>query len=285
MGEADLGGDVGCENFNRRVEPGVIVVECGDAFAFPQCPQVGCRRIIRLHQSGFRAAFNGHVAQGHPFRKGHSPNSIPAEREGEIVGAVGAYFPDEMEHKILGACPLSHRSPNMDLHCSWDAEPELSRQHDPAHVGGPYAEGKHVKGAVCACMGVGTHGKSSRRNEAPLDHDLVTDSVANVEKGYILGRCKVPEKYVKVADPLVGTGSGVVEDDDHFRRVPDPLFSIFFECLYGDGARGVMDHGQVHIGDDEVTCPCIHPGMRRYYLFCRGLSQAVVLLSFSSGSG
>ncbi len=182
MGEPDLGGDVGCVHFNLPIEPGILVIECGDAFAFPQCPQVGCRRIIRLHQSGFRAAFNGHVAQGHPFRKGHSPNSIPAEREGEIVGAVGAYFSDEMEHKVLGACPLLHRSPNMDLHCSGNAEPELSRQHDPAHVGGPYAEGKRVEGAVGACMGVGTHRKPTGRYKALLDHELVADAVTHVKK-------------------------------------------------------------------------------------------------------
>jgi hypothetical protein len=38
------------------------------------------------------------------------PEQYPRRKRGEIVGAVGAYFSDEMEHKVLGACPLLHLS-------------------------------------------------------------------------------------------------------------------------------------------------------------------------------
>ncbi|GAB1486051.1 hypothetical protein MASR2M79_10980 [Aminivibrio sp.] len=72
------------------------------------------------------------------------------------------------------------------LHGSWNPEPELSREHDAAHIRRPYAEGEYVQGPVGAGMGVRSTAES--RNDEPLFGDkLVADPLSSVEGADPLG--------------------------------------------------------------------------------------------------
>ena len=178
----------------RRVERHAIVVACvGIGYQLPP-PRHGAiervargrkrpsfqervRRLVGIDVADAGAAFNRHVADGHPLVERHPIDRRAAVLVRKADAALDAEAADDRENHVLGIDAALERAAHVDApHLQRIERQALRRQH-VAHLRGADAEGNGPEGSVCGGVAVAARDGHSRLSQTELGADHVHDAL------------------------------------------------------------------------------------------------------------
>jgi len=184
--------------------------------------QVGEGHLVRGHQAGAGAGFDGHVAEGHPGFHAHGAHGASGELQG-ATGAAGRADPaDDVQDQVLGPHAFGQFALAADAEVAGPLLHQGLGGQDVLHLAGADTEGQRAEGAVGAGVAVAADDGGAGQGEALLGADDVDDALARVQQrdvGHPEGR----------------------------------LLAVLFQGLHLQAAGGVLDAGPAVPGGDVVV--------------------------------
>src|SRR5205814_1142826 len=152
-------------------------VPCGALGGVVAAVEILERGVVGRDQTGTRAAFDGHVADGHALIHAESADGAAGVLEDAGGAAANADFRDQREDDVFGGDAGSEPSFDLDLErLRWALQEALSGE-DMLHFGGADTEGEGSERTVGGSVAIAADYGHAGLREAELGADHVDDAL------------------------------------------------------------------------------------------------------------
>src|ERR1700674_3614262 len=218
--------------------------------------EISERSFVRRDHSGARAAFNGHVADGHASVHGKGTNGFAAVLRDVAITASDARFSDDGENKVLGGDAPGSFAVDKNVERLGARLDETLCCKNMLDLAGANAESQRAEGAVGGGVAITADEGLAGLGDAQLGADDVHDALilavhvekANAGFAAVLFEGIELELGVVIEDgqSAVGGGDGVVHHRESEIGAAD-LATFGAETGEGLGRRALMDEVAVNI--------------------------------------
>ncbi len=238
--------------------------------------QVGDGFLVHRHQTGARAALDGHVADCHAALDRQRPNRT-AGKFNRVAGAAGgADVADDGQHHVLGAATGRQLAVDPHQHVFGFFGQQGLRRHDVLDLAGANAVRQRAKCAVGRGVAIAADHRHARQGGAVFRPDHVHDALTPGHEREIRGRAKFGDIAIeranllfadRVGDAVVAQlpagGRRIVVGRGHHRTDAPELAAGLTQTLKGlrtgdfvhQVAVDVEHGGAVVLGVDDVFVP------------------------------
>lgn len=208
-------------------------------------------------------------------------HALAGEFHGAVQRAVHADEPDDMQHHVLAAHPLSRPAGKVEAYGGGNLEPVFPRGHAHGEIGAAHARGKGPQRSVGAGVRVAADDHLARSHDALFRQKGVFYAhAAHVEE---VGQFVFTGEFAAYLalhgrlDVLVRRE--VVEHHDDLVLVEHPVGPGLAEFRDGQRDGDVVAHHHVELRLDELACgDALQPRMCGQYLLCYGHAHRDILI-------